>query len=523
MVRFVKRAKSLLYLSMTILAGLMLHFADSAWAFNLNDSGTMVFGGKISTKNIMRISDNTEYDAVPIEAGDLVMQRNSVVLELRHDLEQIGNFHVNYNIQGRAYYDTVWDYGPDVFSDEDTRAEYGLYNQDQIDDDKKDVEIFLGYVDVANGPLKLRLGKQALSWGDMSTIRILDGTNPLDQQSVGVDLDERMIPLRMVRGTYNTFGFLGLNSFSIDTYYIPGTIENDNGTDYIDGSPIGAPAFRASAENPYWAYPVQKDEIEDDRFGVNFAFGLPNFNFSLAYYRKYDDNITSDAGTTRLVTAYNEAYGARTAVKYEKQWETVDVVGGKFDTFLSSLDTVLRGEIAYFFDEAYYVSGVTAPTAIGYADDGTALYDEDGEYCRFDVLRFGIGLDKEVPIPLLNSERNFSTTIQWLSTYIQDFDERIVGGGIDVDTLETVYAREWTNQIVGSISSSWMGGFVSPSLTVICGVEAKALLLMPVLGFDLGHNQSLSFNLRYVVADSYEGVGCYQEANYVGLDYEWTF
>lgn len=523
MVRLVKQTGSILCLSMTILAGLVIPLGDPAWAINLNDSGTMVLGGKLSAKNIMRITDNTQYDAVPIEAGDLVLQRNTLMLELRHDLQRIGNYDVNYTIQARAFYDSVWDYGPSVFSDAETRAQYGLYNQDEIDDEKKDVEIFLGYVDVARGPLKLRVGKQALSWGDMSTIRILDGTNPLDQQSVGVDLDERMIPLRMVRGTYDSFGFLGMDSFSIDTYYIPGAVENDNGTDYIDGSPIGAPAFRASAENPYWAYPVQENEVEHDRFGVNLSFGLPNFNFSLVYYRKYDDNIIKDGATTRLVTAYNAVYDARTAVRYEKQWDTVDVVGGKFDTFISPWDTVLRGEIAYFFDEAFPVDGVTSPAPIGYASDSTALYNATGEVSRFDVLRFGVGLDKELAFPALNSERNFSATIQWLSTYIQDFDDRIIGGGIDVDTLETVYDREWTNQIVGSISSSWMGGVISPSLTAIWGIEARAVLLMPVVAFDLGHNQSLSFNLRYVLADSYEGVGAYQDANYVGLDYEWTF
>src|SRR5206468_196389 len=63
------------------------------------------------------------------------------------------------------------------------------------------------YVNVARGRLFLRLGRQAISWGESDTIALLDQSNPfnltLGLPGVFQDIDEARIPLWTVRGTWS--------------------------------------------------------------------------------------------------------------------------------------------------------------------------------------------------------------------------------------------------------------------------------------------------------------------------------
>ena len=86
------------------------------------------------------------------------------------------------------------------------------------------------YFDYTNGPLFVRVGRQAISWGESDTIALLDVSNPFDL-TLGApgffqDVEEARIPLWTLRSTLKLVDNFGpLSSFFLDAYLVPGPID----------------------------------------------------------------------------------------------------------------------------------------------------------------------------------------------------------------------------------------------------------------------------------------------------------
>src|SRR5581483_7994559 len=86
------------------------------------------------------------------------------------------------------------------------------------------------YFNFSKGPLFVRVGRQAISWGESDTVALLDANNPFNQ-TLGIpgifqDVDEARIPLWTIRSTYNLFNDLGpLSSGYLESYLVPGSID----------------------------------------------------------------------------------------------------------------------------------------------------------------------------------------------------------------------------------------------------------------------------------------------------------
>ena len=86
------------------------------------------------------------------------------------------------------------------------------------------------YVNLTKGPLFLRIGRQAISWGESDTVALLDANNPFNQTlaipGIFQDVDEARIPLFTIRGTYNLFDHWGpISSAYAESYWVPGFID----------------------------------------------------------------------------------------------------------------------------------------------------------------------------------------------------------------------------------------------------------------------------------------------------------
>jgi hypothetical protein len=86
------------------------------------------------------------------------------------------------------------------------------------------------YFDYTNGPFFIRVGKQAISWGESDTIALLDVSNPFDL-TLGApgfyqDVEEARIPLWTVRSTLKLIDNIGpVSSVFSDVYFVPGPID----------------------------------------------------------------------------------------------------------------------------------------------------------------------------------------------------------------------------------------------------------------------------------------------------------
>ena len=144
-----------------------------------------------------------------------------------------------------------------VFADENKNPERIYAHRNRINE---------LYLDMTKGPLFVRVGRQAISWGEADTIALLDIQNPFDltQAAPGFfeDTDEARIPLWTLRGTYKLTDNLGpLSSTFLDAYIVPGPIDTT--------VPINPITAGISPFNP---------DVPDPQNATNQVVPIPPFN-----------------------------------------------------------------------------------------------------------------------------------------------------------------------------------------------------------------------------------------------------
>ncbi len=154
--------------------------------------------------------------------------------------------------------------------------------------DRRINELYLSY---SKGPFFLRLGRQAISWGESDTIALLDQTNPFDIRLAAPglyeDIDEARIPLWTIRSSYNLFDTLGpLSSGFVEAYWVPGWIDTTTAQiPILTASPYAArgknPQFSSGFPNESYQFilfdhtPEQK--FQNSRYGFRFQTVLNRF------------------------------------------------------------------------------------------------------------------------------------------------------------------------------------------------------------------------------------------------------
>lgn len=184
----------------------------------------------------------------------------------------------------------------------------------RFNDEYKDVRAIYGhrnrinemYLDYARGPVFLRFGRQAVSWGESDTIALVDNQNPFDL-TLGApgffqDLDEARIPLWTARGTFKLIdNWKWLSSFFLDAYLVPGIIDTTVPINPITG---GVSAFGPDVADPQllipsnpFAPPIHaavvdrhpKQEWENSRWGVRLTGVLArDYTVQAFFYRTFN-------------------------------------------------------------------------------------------------------------------------------------------------------------------------------------------------------------------------------------------
>lgn len=547
------KLKKHIFLVLLIIVAICL-YAGAAWALLTDtEQGKWKLIGKFKPQVTFRTESAPPNNPIPIKAGDMITQRNLLMLEFKHNLgDVLSDLQVEYYLQGRAFYDGAWDYGPKVLSDDETRREYCFDNRDQINDLKWNLDLFMAYIDLTSGPSFTRIGRQVMAWGEMSTIRILDGTNPTDTSSLAVDLMERLVPLWMVR-TNLAFDYVGpFDSISIQGYYIPGKIDNTSGEDMIDGSPIIPNVGRdlkKDLEDPMSLASFKQimcqveDDIDSDRYGINLGMMFKGLDLHLVYYRRYSDvpvprvdvssfkPITIDPANVDFNDIMGSALGGQ-KLQVVLDLDEVDVYGTSFNYHWDLIDTVIRGEVALCKDVPKMTPGnineVIAAFAPKVTIKGMGSIDEliklfplgdvekmtlpftVGKIPKHDVWKYGIGFDKWMKIPFLNTE-DFMLTFEYVGSKIVDYKDKTImspwQAPWDDDRdgqYDTVWEPEYSNTFVFITNTYYLSGNLTPQLVAMYEVKPKALVLIPSLEYDW---KDFQFEVSYFFteSDGYEG------------------
>ena len=269
--------------------------AEKAGALYLDSDKTMEFSGKAQSRVSIRLQDSEGFTYPDVSAGNLVQWRNLLLLEFNHDLVQLMDktqllypfkalkTRVKYHLVGRVLYDGVYDVGPDAFQKVQEQ------DKDNIDKFKQSYQPWEYYVDVSRGPLFFRIGRQNLSWGETNIFRLLDNINPLDNTFGGPfeDLDDRRIPLQMVRASYNVGSVGPVSSLNLESFWVPGFWD----AHVAPWAPYGTPYAPPQPKLPFaqqFIYPGKT--MDNSRWGFRVTGLLwNNLNFSLVHYKTFLD------------------------------------------------------------------------------------------------------------------------------------------------------------------------------------------------------------------------------------------
>jgi hypothetical protein len=312
------------------------------------------------------------------------------------------------------------------------------------------------YFNITKGPLFVRVGRQAISWGESDTIALLDANNPFNLSlavpGVFQDIDEARIPLWTLRGTYSLFdSWKWLSNAYVEAYLVPGSIDTTVSSPPIPlVSPYSPPQpdpqslvaglippdIGAAVVRPilgdiqialYDHLPSRK--MSNSRYGARLGAVIAReYTTSVWYYRTFASNPVPRFLPLDLSLAPITNPGARgpTFLTTELHHGLVDVFGISTDFFSAWLNGIVRTEMEYFHNEPAFIPNRNIPfeallrtpalrrtlnTALGQNIPAGTI---EGEIPRADVLRFEIGHDRFFFFRPLNPSNSFT----WVTAYI---------------------------------------------------------------------------------------------------------
>jgi len=315
------------------------------------------------------------------------------------------------------------------------------------------------YVNMTKGPLFVRVGRQAISWGESDTIGLLDANNPFNLSlavpGIFQDIDEARIPLWTARATYNLFdSWKFLSSGYLDTYLVPGSIDTTVSPFPIplaspysppQGDPQGLiaglipPDISSGLVKPilgniqlglYDHLPTRS--MSNSRFGVRFgALVNRDYTTSVWYYRTFVNGPVPvfqplDLSRAPIKHPGNPNFTGPTQLITELTHGTEDVFGGATTFFSEKMDGIVRAELEYFLNEPAFIPNQNLPfqnllrtpalrnilnNVLG---QNIPAGKDDGTVPTADFLRFELGFDRFFFYRPLNPTNSFI----WVSAYV---------------------------------------------------------------------------------------------------------
>jgi hypothetical protein len=479
-------------------------------------------------------------------AGHLRQNRAYIEAELDHDLsrlikEDVGPLHLlntlPFRVRGLKYHLTfrgegegLYDWGP---------SEYSTHNQyitgpgsdprvtlpdnpvtnfsanvpqarnllRKIGTDRE--RLFQAYSELEVGDLFLRIGRQVWSWGETDAFQLMDHINPIDSSFGGflVPLDERRVPLDMIRAEYRIGDYGAFSEMAIQGY-----AAFDNQVGFAPGTPTGSPwalpNLGAPSSTTFTSQERPTRAIGDARGGGRFVFNAFDATFSLAHYYTYFDvptlNVVVNPGfPTGIPFGTGVDIPNCPNCKYSA-WAQQDAprvqVSGATTTFaVPSLYSVVRSEAAYFRGEPRFRQSELDPFVFHFRNpDGSLL--PTGESGRSssgrrvgDSFNYVLGFDVNQWIRALNANQTFFFSTQFFYKHLFGMPQRTTiightgeGNLYDDDVLpvpeknlartgaqqalgavEPIFIRNQENQYLQTlfIGTSYHSGEVNPGLT----------------------------------------------------------
>jgi len=530
---------------MAVLAIAMLASAPgTALAIRFGQNDSVELRGRFYTQYTIATEQSQEYTQPSINPGDMKQWRNFYNPELEVDFRKLTGWRSFFtDLSGRlaiwGFYDGIYDVGPERYAQtlaltKQPGVEAAFYSEGRTiaqalnnTGRRRDGREFYGrrtrvneaYLNFAKDKFFMRVGRQAISWGEADTIGLLDANNPFDVlliPGIQIDLDEARIPLWTLRTTYELFSTWGpLSSGFLDAYWVPGWLDTNTGylniqgvSPYSQPPPIQGPGIQVYDKLPRY-------ETGNSRYGFKFQSVIDrDYNWSIWFYRTFQQvPVITLAGISEP-----NPNGPGQYITSVAHHGLTNVIGTALSWYSDTLNSIVRTEVELFNDE---------PAFLPYEGIGAVVnsrFTQPGTYQTANVLRGEFGLDHNFFIPMLNPASSFLGifSVVWQANLTdsdkKDFyspilkpsaiDRQLAGGpqagqiaNCGAPQAPTPKGCDFVNQdpfeafIQATVRSDFAGGRLLPQLTTVATIRG-ALLFTPSLLYRF--TDSFLFDVKYV-------------------------
>ncbi|MEW5980400.1 MAG: DUF1302 family protein [Acidobacteriota bacterium] len=527
---------------------LLLALVTQGEALFIDDKKTLEVSAKVQTRGTVRVqeSDTEEngkgYSYPDVDSWDFVQHRNLALIEINHDLKALTKdldilyplralqINAKYHLVGRFLYEAIYDYGG-------TLGDVADADPENFSEFQQSYDLWEAYADFTRGPLFVRIGRQNLAWGETDIFRLLDGINPLDNTFGGPfeDLDDRRIPLWMIRSSYNLGNLGPLSSLTLEGFVVPGPIDASVAPQawLPNGNPYGAPVPRLLVGSLRNIAPDR--EWSESRWGARVQ-GLigANLNVAVAHYKTFLDMPTPRSvviGNPPLLADLN-------AMQLHWEYPEVQITGASMNYWESMTDIVFRGEVAMFWDEPAFIPQINSSTLFGpqlelppevldlFAEllgvdirdlglNGIPIEPKSGRIPKKNILRYMLGLDKQIWIRPLNKVNTFFISGQYFGQYVPEFDERMAVPALVYPSLKKyVPVSQFEHVFTALINTMYMSGRLQPQ--VACAYDLKgAILVQPSINYLW---EPFRFMVQYsTIMGSFANFGLFRDRDQVAV------
>lgn len=539
---------------------------SAAQAVYLDEAQTFQLTGKVFTQGSWRMTDSDSdgtmcypfgshcqgFTFPNTKTGQLIQHRNLLDAEIFHDVaKSMGpqfTFldQLDYRVRVKWFYEGVYDYGPTQYREPSSALSASsipslaeIYRDGLLENRRLSTPrepLWNAYLDIGRNPVKVRIGRQDLSWGETDGFRLLDQIEPLDSRfgfPLVEDLDDRRIPLWMVRPTVSIGSIGPFKNLAVDGYWVPGTIDHQISPVAAPGNPfaVGAPPGPSTLIRP-------DKTLGNSRGGGRLIGTVGNVTFSIGHYVTFNDLPSVRLQTNGLAvppigtgTWYFGPNGQFLIEPYQQQ------ITGASATFALPFDpyTIVRMEAAHGWDERVFKPTENLDAALP-ADTVGACLAQVGTPNLFcpdvagigglptkNIMRWMIGLDRNVWIRWLNPENTFYLSGQYFHTNIFNFDRGIAnavpssthldplapGAPIMATTLDWVSRRNDEMTFTYLINTLVWHGTIQPQVFAMYdarGVNAA----VPSLSYQWGTN--LVLTMKYaIVRGNFVNLGFFRD------------
>lgn len=433
--------------------------------------------------------------------------------------------------EGRAF-----DSLEDVFPGHDLQEPRDIFSsQERIN------ELYLSY---SKGPVFLRVGRQAISWGEADTIALLDQNNPFDitagPPGAFLDIDESRIPLWTVRASYSLFDNIGpFASGSLEAYWVPGWLDTNTGTipplTASPYSPVGqdpqdniqsiVEEVGGSANYQFVLLDSQPEtKFSNSRYGFRLQTVIArDHTFSAWFYTHFPNQpVARSLGSVRLARQAASDKGFLYVTETVRKLTSTYGVANSF--FFEPIDSIIRTQLSFFENEPGFIPSVN----LGASDDpdvnpGLSLFSYKGSVPVQDMLRWEFGVDRFFFVRRLNPANAFLLSTSVVGQYNLDETDKkdfyAVGqrkpGGLGNFTSDFVDLKPVEAFLNLHLENQWRHGKVFLGFTGIFHTRGTWALL-PEARYRFSDSLLFSAKLT-LIGGEFQGIGFFKDRDQLAL------